>query len=72
MSDRDEVAVCLSRAANSEAAAMRIDEKVFAMENEARQYRALAARLRARALLIGGSALTPHQGTSPSNGESKR
>lgn len=53
MTDRDERQICLSRAAHCEAHATQIDEKIKAMANEAREYRAVAERLRGRAALFG-------------------
>ncbi len=47
-----EADTCLFRAASADAAATLIEEKIFAMENEAKQYRALAERLRGRAALL--------------------
>lgn len=52
MTDRNERQTCLSRAAHCEAHATQIDEKITAMTNEAREYRALAERLRGRAALL--------------------
>lgn len=50
---RDEIQICLSRAASSEFSASQNDRQIERLQREALEYRALAERLRARAALLG-------------------